>query len=162
MRRYDDIGHRDQTRKGIVLKNMSGIVFKEQIGFFLVDVQTCRADLPCLDGGQQCFRIDQRTAGSIDEHNTAFACGKGLFVDNMIGFLGQRTVQGNDIGFCKQLLGRDIAYRIAVVKTFCGKLVIGEDLHAEAKTDVDKDTSDATRADDTDRLAVQVKAGHAI
>ena len=73
-------------------------------------------------------------------------------------FIGQRAVQRDDIAAAEQLLKGDILN----VGALRGEFIIGDDMHAEAAADVDEHAPDLAGADNTDGLAVEVEAGHAV
>ena len=101
---YDDVGHGNQPHQLVILHDVTGVVFVEQVPFFLVHIQTGSADLSVLNAGDQILGVHQRAPGGIDDGDALFHHGDGLGVDDVAGFLGEGAVQGDDVGLFKQLL----------------------------------------------------------
>ena len=162
VRRNDNVGHRDQSCQDVILEDVSREILKEEVGFFLVNVKASRSHVSGFDGGKQCLGIDQRTARGVDKHHAATALRNRLLVDHVVGLLGERTVQRNNITARKELVKLDVADGVAVVKVLCGEFIVCQHLHAKAAADVDKHAADLARANDANGLAVQVKACHVV
>ena len=118
----NDIGHGDQPGENIVLQDVAGVILKEEIGLLLVNIEAGGTHLPCLDGGEQILRIDQRAAGGVQDDNPLLAGGKGFGVEQMVGLRRQGTVQGDDIALAEELRKLGIADIFPSARSFAGNL----------------------------------------
>ena len=157
---HDDVGHGDESGQGIVLQDVPRIVLKEEIRLLLVHVQTGRAYLAGFDPRQKRLGIHQSTAGGVEQHHTLLALVQSGLVDDVVGLLGQRAVQRDDVTPHEQLLQLHVADGVPVVQAWGGELIVAQNLHAKAAADVDEHPPDAPRADDTHGLAVEIEARH--
>ena len=76
----------------------------------------------------------------------------------MIGFGGQRGMQGDDIAPPENLLGGDVFYVVLQRPFGIRERIIGQDFHAEPSQDLPRDAADLTRADDPRRLFIKVES----
>ena len=151
----EDVGHREQTCELVILQDVLGEILEEKFGLLLINVQTSRADSARFDALDQGVCFDQGTARGVDQNYAVSHHCNRLSVDHVCGFLGERTVERDDVAFPKELLGGDVG-NIGIGN---GEFVIGEDIHAEAAADIDENAADLSCANDANALAAQIKAG---
>jgi hypothetical protein len=70
----------------------------EIIGFFLVHVDSQIADLAGFQELDHLVGFQQGAATGVDDEHTVFEIGQGFLVENVVGFRGQRAMQGDDVG----------------------------------------------------------------
>ena len=87
----------DQIRAAV--KRMS----LRQRRILLIDIDT-RFDLPCAQGFRQRLRIDDRTAGCIDEDCSLFHKSDLLPADQAACLLCQRRMHGDNIRLCTDFI----------------------------------------------------------
>ena len=104
MRGDNDIGHGDQAHKLIVLNDITGKVFVEQVAFFLVNIQAGCTDLTGFDSLNEILRVYKAAAGRVDNDDAVLHFANRFGVDQMVGILCQRAVQGNDVRLGKQFV----------------------------------------------------------
>ena len=71
----------------------------------------------------------------------------------------QRAVQRDDVAFRQQRFERRVGKAQQVGQKRVAAHVVGEHAHAEAASDADGVQADASRADDAQRLSLQVESG---
>ena len=152
--RDDDVGHRDQARERVVVDDVVGVVVEEDVGFLLVDVQAGRAYLALLDTLYKRLSVDQGASGRVYEYNTLLHAGDCFGIDHVAVLVGQRTVERDDVAALPQFVERNVVDTASLSR----ELVVRDHIHTETAAYINEDPSYLTCADDTDCLAVQVKA----
>ena len=152
------IGHGNQTNQLVVTDDVAGEVLVEEVAFLLINVQTGGADLLGLQALDQVVGVNQTASGGVDDGDGGLHQLNGCGVDQMMGFLSQRAVEGDDVGLGEQL----VELHIIQAGVGVGELVVGQDLHAKATADVTENAANLTGANQAHGLAVQIEAGKAV
>ncbi len=66
-------------------------------GLVLVDIQTGASDLAGNQGIRQRFFVDQIAARGVDDKGMGLQFGQALAVQDIVGLLGCRSVQGDNV-----------------------------------------------------------------
>ena len=106
------------------------------------------------DTFDQIVSLNQSTSGGVDQDHAVFHLLDGLAVDQVIGVVHQRAVQGDQITLCQQFVQRYVSNEI-----FDGwilKHIIGDDVHTKTVADSCHSSTDLTSTNDTCGLAVEV------
>ena len=98
MRCDDHVRHGDQAHQLIILDDIIGEIFVEQIAFFFVNVQACATDNLDFQTIDQRLCIDLAATGSVDDHDTGLHLLDSIVIDHMAGLICQRAMQRDDIG----------------------------------------------------------------
>ena len=64
----DYVRHRNKSCQNIIVNDVIRIIVEEDIGFFLIYIKACSADLTVLNSLNERLSIDQSTSGSIDDN----------------------------------------------------------------------------------------------
>ncbi|MPN57560.1 hypothetical protein SDC9_205254 [bioreactor metagenome] len=67
------------------------------------NVQGGAGDFAGVQCGQQSGFIDYATAGGTHDVHPLFHFGKGGLIEDAAGIIGERNMQGDDIGFCEDI-----------------------------------------------------------
>ena len=158
MRRHNHVRHGNQSGQNIIIHNVIRIIMEKYIRFFFIHVQAGCTDLPLLDSFQKRLGINERPSGCVNQGNTLLHLRNALRIHHMSVLIRQRAVERNYVTSLPKLVKRHI-FNPGILRR---KLVIGNYTHSEPTADVDKNPADFSRADHTDRLAVQIKTGQAV
>ena len=108
------------------------------------------------DALDQVVRLHQGPPGSVHQDDAVLHLFDGVDVDDMVGGVHQRAVEGNDIAVRKQAVKGDVLHEI--FQGFVLVDVMGDDLHAEAVTDAAHGCAYFAGADDAGGLLVEIEA----
>src|SRR5574344_253523 len=97
MRSDDDVRHHQKECQLIIIYHLVRPVFIEELGFFLINIQTGTANLMTSKSFYQILGLDKFSSTGIDEHHPFLHFGDGITVDDLFGLISQRTMQRDDI-----------------------------------------------------------------
>ena len=91
------VGHGHQKLQGGIVHDFTGAVLEEVVGLLLVYIQTYGAQLLVPQGLYQGNAVYQGAAGGVNEDGAVLHDGEALLVYHVVGLVGQRAVQGDEI-----------------------------------------------------------------
>ena len=148
MRGRDEIGRAEQ-RRGL------GRLLHEH-------VERRAADMPAVEPGLQRRLVDQPAARAVDDAHALLRLGEVLGRLEVAGGVGQRRVEGDEVGARQQLVQRDLL-DAELHRAFGGQeRIVGDDLHPEAQRAVGDDRADIARADQAQRLGGELHPHEAV
>ena len=118
-------------------------------GRFLAEHVECGAgDLAGFERLGEGGFLDQFTARAIDQPDTALHLRERLRIDEVAGLLGERRMQGDEVGAPPQLVQFDLLH--AKVDGALGgqERIVGDHFHLQAERAIGDDRSDIATADD--------------
>ena len=157
----EDVGEGEEAGEDVVLEDLTAEVFKEEVGFFFIDIEAEVAEVAGLEGLDDGAGIDEAAAGGIDEHGTGLHALESGGVDEVMSGGHQGAMQADDVALSQDFVERQIEHT-AVAEGGIGIEVGGKDTAAEAEHDAGKDATDAAGADDAHGFALEVEAQEAI
>ena len=105
----DHVGERQQPGERVVLQDVRGQVFEEELVLLLVHVQAERAEPAGLERIDDGRGVDQPTAAGVDQHGAALHLPERIRVDHVMRLRCQRCMQRDDVAFAEQLVHRHVA-----------------------------------------------------
>gem|GEM_PF-2922684 len=126
-------------------------------GLVRINIQSGMAQMAVLQSAQHRRLIHQRAARSVDQNRARAHGADPRCVQKPARFLGQQQMQGNHVAFGKQHVQRHERHPC---KGF-GAAVPGQNPHAAAQSQARHLRGNAAEADQAQRLARQLHAGHA-
>ena len=144
VRRADDVG---ETEQRAVLGRLH-----------LEHVEGGAADMAGLEGRGQRALVDQAAARAVDDAHALLGLGKRCRVDDVAGLVGERGVQGDEIGAAQQVVELHLLH--AQLHGALGRQegIEGDHLHLQADGAVGDDGADVAAADHAQRLGVELDA----
>ncbi len=112
-----------------MLQDLIGTILENILGFLFVYVQTHAEEFWARIPSIRSLVFDQTSSGGIDQDHPVFHLGNGVLVDQMIGAVHQRAVEGDQIALGQELIQADIGDKIQRRILI---YIIGDDFHAEA------------------------------
>src|SRR5690606_10916303 len=98
----------EQSGEDVVLDDRVREILEEEIGFFLVNIQSERSQLAALERVDQRARIHQGAAAGVDEHRSRLHSRQGCGVDEVVSIRREWQVQRDDVGGGKEILQRHV------------------------------------------------------
>ena len=125
-------------------------------------VECCAADMAAVQTCLQRRFVDQAAARAVDDAHTLFGLGQRFGGQDVAGLVGQRRVQGDEVGAGEQLVQRDLFH--AHIHGAFGRQerIERNHLHLEAQSTVGDDRADVTRTDQAQHLAGDFDAHEAV
>ena len=126
-------------------------------GFVFVDVQRAARDVPALNGGFECFFIDESASCAVHHQRALVHEGKALGIDDLAGVVGEGNVQGDYICAGQSCLGRLGQLDLELVRPGLGqKGVESDDLHVESLRTLGELGPDAAHSDHRETFVVEL------
>ena len=126
------------------------------------DVDAGAGDLAGLDRLGEVLLDDQAAAGAIDDAHAVLHLGDRRRVDDVLGLLGERRVQGDEVGALEQLVEIDLL-DAELQGALVGEIgVVGDDAHLQPDGALGDDRADIAAADDAERLGGDLDAHEAV
>jgi hypothetical protein len=126
------------------------------------DVDAGAGDLAGLDRLGEVFLDDETTAGAIDDAHALLHLGNRRRVDDVAGLLGQRRMQGDEVGPFEKLVESDLVDAELHGPLFGKVGIVGDDAHLQPDGALGDDRADITAADDAERLGGDLDAHEAV
>ncbi len=126
-------------------------------GFDGEDVEASSGDAAFVEGFGEGGFIDEGAAAGVDDHGLAFHEAEGALADEVLGGIGERAVEADDVGQAEDVVdfgGGDTGGW----GLFPGALG-GEDLHAEGDGDARDGAADFAVTDDAEGAAGELDDG---
>ena len=120
--------------------------------FFPEDVDRGAGDVAGFERLAQRRLVNELAARAVDQPHAFFDELKRLGIDDVAGLVGQRRVQGDEIGAPPQLVELD--FFDAELDRALGRQIriVGDHLHLQPDRPVGDDRTDIAAADDAERL----------
>lgn len=96
-------------------------------------------------------------AAGVDDHDARLHLRQGVGVDQVVGLLGQRTMQRDDVRPRVQVVQCHILESHLLGLRRIGEFIVGQHPHAKAVQDADQNPPDLARADDARGLAAHIE-----
>ena len=157
----ENIGKAEQAGKFIVLQHLAGEIFEKDAFLLFIHIQRDSAEVAGFECLNQSGGVHQATATGIDEIGARFGEGDGLGIEQVVRLWGERQVEGNDVAGLKQLIQWNVANVVTSGPVGLGHRIIGQDLAAKAFENGSGAAADFSGADETDGLAMEIKADEA-
>ncbi len=125
-------------------------------GFDLEHVEGGAGDLAGFQGFGKGGLIHQTAAGAVDDPHAFLCLCKGFGVQDAAGLVGQRHMQGDEIGLCQQLIELHLGHAHRLGALFGQEGIVGQYLHVQAKGAVADDAADIAGADHAEGLVVKL------
>ena len=119
-------------------------------------------DMAGIERRPQRRLVDQPAARAIDDAHAAAHFLERLLVDDVPGLLGERRVQGDEIGAPEQLVELDLLDAEIGRPLGRQERIEGDHLHLQPVRAVGDDRADIAAADDAERLAGDLDAHEAV
>ncbi len=155
------VGKREQPGEDVVFEHLGAAVLEEQSCLLLVHVEGKRADPARLQTRDDSFGVDEWTAASVHEHDPLLHRFDGRGVDEMVGLLGERTVERDEVGSTQCVFERRVL-DAQLDQMVVGILVDGEHLTAKVPKEPSHDRADPSRPDHGGGLAGQIEADETV
>lgn len=104
MARHKHIMKRHQPHQHVVMNNLPRVIIVKQRAFALVHVQRHAAQVLRLERPDDGSRVNESTAGSVDEHRAGLHLCEGFFVDDPPSTIHQRAVQTDNVRLWENLI----------------------------------------------------------
>ena len=120
--------------------------------FFPENVDRGAGDVAGFERLAQRRLVNELTARTVDQPHAFFGQLQRLGVDDVAGLVGQRRVQGDEIGAPPQLVELDL-FDAELDRALGRQIrVVGDHLHLQPDRPVGDDRTDIAAADDAERL----------
>ena len=139
----DDIGQVEQGGRGG--------------GFFGEDIEGGPGHMARGQGGSQGHLVHQAATGAVDDAHAGLAAGNRPGRQDVAGLVGQRHVQGDEIGAGQQIIQFHLGHAKQPGAFLAQERVIGHDLHLQAQGTVADDAADISGPDHAQRLVEQLR-----
>ena len=116
------------------------------------DVEGGAGDVACVERLAQRRLVDEAAAGAVDDAHALLGLGEVLGREDVPGLLGQRRVQGDDVGAAQELVELDLLDAELERPLRRQEGVEGDHLHVQADGAVGDDRADVAAADHAERL----------
>ena len=143
-----------------MLQDLVGTVLIDVGTFLFIYVQADSGEFAGADSFDQIVGLNQRAAGSVDQKDAVLHLLDRIMVDQMIGIVHQRAVQGDQVALCQQFVQRHIGDEILQVRIL--EYVVSQDLHAESAADPCHGRADLAGADDAGGFLIEIKAHQSV
>ena len=126
------------------------------------DVERRPANLPALQRGAQRRLVHQPAPGAVDDQDALFCLGQRLGRQHIAGLVGQRGVQGDQVGASQELVEFDLLHPNLDGALGRQERVVADHLHPQAVGPVGHDRADVAAADDPEGLGVELHPHEAV
>ena len=158
----EDVGEGEEAGEFVVVEDLAGEVLEEDAFFFLINVEGDAADLAAFEGVDEGGGVDEGASADVDEDDAGLHHLKRFLADDVVGFGGERGVEGDDVTLPGEGDGVGVLDAVLSGPFEVGKGVVGEDAHAESAEDLTGDLAGASGANEACGFAVEVEADEAV
>ena len=148
MRRADDVGMAEQDVLGRRLLDE--------------DVESGAGDVLGIQRIDQRLLVDQTAARTIDDAHALLGLGQSRRVDDVLGLVGQRRVQRDEVGALEEIVELDLLDADIPGALRRQERIERDHLHAQAERAIGDDRTDIAAADDAERLGGDLDAHEAV
>ena len=134
-----------------------GIVFlRQRLGRIYVDGSA--GDFTGFYAVSDCLRIHAAAASAVDDAHAVLHFGDSVSVEHFFGFLGQRSMNRDVIGFCEQRIQID-KLNANLMRTFFGDIgIVTDSGHFHSLHTFGNTAADAANADNAQRFTLHLNA----
>ena len=154
------VGEGQEPRGDGMLQDLVGAVLIYVGTFLLIYIQTHAGELTGADAFDQVVSLDQRAAGGVDQQDAVLHFLNGLMIDQVVGAVHERAVQGDQVALGQQLVQRHIGGDVLQIRVL--EYVVCQDLHAKAVADPRHSRADLAGTHDAGGFLIEGKAHQAI
>ena len=141
----------------IVLQDLVRQIAEEHPCLFFVDVKPCPSDMAGFERADERTTVDQCSAASIDDHDSAFHAGQRVRIDQVVSRGRQWHVQRDNVRLSIDLSEVDVAYAKLCDQGGLWLHVVCENAASKPVENVRRGPAYSTRTDQTDGLTMKVE-----
>mmetsp|Transcript_131721 Transcript_131721/g.328474 ORF Transcript_131721/g.328474 Transcript_131721/m.328474 type:complete len:234 (+) Transcript_131721:125-826(+) len=108
MCRDDDVGECHHPCEDVIIDALLTQILKEVRPLLAIDVQSCVPNLLVLQSINKGLRVDQTTAGRVDDHHPWLHLCNRILIDEVVRAREQRGMQRDDVTCSEKLIKLDI------------------------------------------------------